>query len=119
MPPPPPAFPTGENVRIEKMGVMRKKIADHMVMSIHTSPHVYSAYEVDFGRIDELRKKHKAAYEAAGTKLTFTGFIAKATSIRFGSFRFRTRRLTARTSSTNATSISVWRWRSRPASSCR
>ena len=58
---------------------MRQKIADHMVMSIHTSPHVYSAYEVDFGRIDELRKARKAASEAAGTKLTYTGFIAKAT----------------------------------------
>ncbi|HVQ42208.1 MAG TPA: biotin/lipoyl-containing protein, partial [Vicinamibacterales bacterium] len=34
---PPPAFQPGENVRIEKMGVMRRKIADHMVMSIHTS----------------------------------------------------------------------------------
>jgi 2-oxoglutarate dehydrogenase E2 component (dihydrolipoamide succinyltransferase) len=79
MAPPPPAFQPGENVRIEKMGVMRKKIADHMVMSIHTSPHVYSAYEVDFSRIDELRRKRKADYEAAGTKLTFTGFIAKAT----------------------------------------
>jgi len=77
--PPPPAFQPGENVRIEKMGVMRKKIADHMVMSIHTSPHVYSAYEVDFSRIDALRRKRKADYEAAGTKLTFTGFIAKAT----------------------------------------
>jgi len=77
--PPPPAFQPGENVRIEKMGVMRKKIADHMVMSIHTSPHVYSAYEVDFSRIDELRKKKKADYDAAGVKLTYTGFIAKAT----------------------------------------
>jgi pyruvate dehydrogenase E2 component (dihydrolipoamide acetyltransferase) len=77
--PPPPAFQSGENVRIEKMGVMRKKIADHMVMSIHTSPHVYSAYEVDFSRVDELRKKKKADYEAAGVKLTYTGFIAKAT----------------------------------------
>jgi 2-oxoglutarate dehydrogenase E2 component (dihydrolipoamide succinyltransferase) len=76
---PPPASQPGENVRIEKMGVMRKKIADHMVMSIHTSPHVYSAYEVDFSRIDELRKKRKADYEAAGVKLTYTGFIAKAT----------------------------------------
>ena len=69
----------GENVRIEKMGVMRKKIAEHMVMSIHTSPHVYSAYEVDFGRIDEIRQKKKAEYEAAGAKLTYTAFIAKAT----------------------------------------
>jgi len=76
---PPAAFAPGENVRIEKMGVMRKKIADHMVMSIHTSPHVYSAYEVDFGRVDEIRLKYKAKYEAAGTKLTYTAFIAKAT----------------------------------------
>jgi 2-oxoglutarate dehydrogenase E2 component (dihydrolipoamide succinyltransferase) len=50
-----------------------------MVMSIHTSPHVYSAYEVDFGRVDEIRLKYKARYEAAGTKLTYTAFIAKAT----------------------------------------
>ena len=77
--PPPMAFQPGESVRIEKMGIMRKKIADHMVMSIHTSPHVYSAYEVDFGRIDQLRAKKKAEYEAAGAKLTYTAFIAKAT----------------------------------------
>ena len=76
---PPPAFTPGESVRIEKMGVMRKKIADHMVMSIHTSAHVYSAYEVDFGRIDAIRLAKKATYEAAGAKLTYTAFIAKAT----------------------------------------
>ena len=75
---PPPVTVSMED-RIEKMSVMRKKIADHMVMSIHTSPHVYSAYEVDFSRIDELRKKKKADYDAAGVKLTYTGFIAKAT----------------------------------------
>jgi pyruvate dehydrogenase E2 component (dihydrolipoamide acetyltransferase) len=49
------------------------------VASIHTSPHVYSAYEVDFGRIDHLRAKKKAEYERAGAKLTYTAFIAKAT----------------------------------------
>jgi 2-oxoglutarate dehydrogenase E2 component (dihydrolipoamide succinyltransferase) len=76
---PPPAYAPGESVRIEKMGVMRKKIADHMVMSIHTSPHVYSAYEVDFSRIDAIRKAKKAEFEAAGAKLTYTSFIAKAT----------------------------------------
>jgi len=72
-------FAPGDNVRIEPMGIMRKKIAEHMVQSIRTSPHVYSAYEVDFGRIDEIRKKKKAEYEAAGAKLTYTAFIAKAT----------------------------------------
>jgi 2-oxoglutarate dehydrogenase E2 component (dihydrolipoamide succinyltransferase) len=61
------------------MGVMRKKIADHMIASIRTSPHVYSAYEVDFQRLDEIRKKKKAEYEALGAKLTFTALIAKAT----------------------------------------
>ena len=75
----PPAFQPGENVRVEKMSVMRKKIADHMVMSVKTSPHVYSAYEVDFSRIDQLRHAHKAPYEQAGAKLTYTAFIAKAT----------------------------------------
>ena len=72
-------FTPGENVRIEPMGIMRKKIAEHMVSSIRTSPHVYSAYEVDFGKIDEIRKKRKAEFEAAGAKLTYTAFIAKAT----------------------------------------
>ena len=76
---PPSVFKPGENVRIEKMGVMRKKIAEHMVTSIRTSPHVYSAYEVDFSRIDQIRQKKKAEYEAKGAKLTYTAFIAKAT----------------------------------------
>jgi 2-oxoglutarate dehydrogenase E2 component (dihydrolipoamide succinyltransferase) len=75
----PPAFKPGEDVRIEKMSVMRKKIAEHMVMSVHTSAHVYSTYEVDFGRVEKLRQAKKADYEAAGTKLTYTAFIAKAT----------------------------------------
>ena len=65
--------------RVEKMGVMRKKIADHMQMSLKTSAHVYSAYEVDFHRLDEIRKKKKAEYESLGAKLTFTALIAKAT----------------------------------------
>ncbi|HEX6322843.1 MAG TPA: dihydrolipoamide acetyltransferase family protein [Vicinamibacterales bacterium] len=77
--PPAMAFKPGENVRIEKMSVMRKKIAEHMVFSMHTSPHVYSVYEVDFHRISKLRDKLKAEYEAAGARLTYTSFIAAAT----------------------------------------
>jgi pyruvate dehydrogenase E2 component (dihydrolipoamide acetyltransferase) len=78
VPAPGPAFRPGENVEIVPMSVMRKKIAEHMVLSAHTSPHVYSVYEVNFGRVTALRQKHKAAYEAAGANLTFTAFIAKA-----------------------------------------
>ena len=76
---PPAAFQPGEDVRIEKMSIMRRKIAEHMVASIHTSPHVFSAYEVDFSRVDALRKRKRAEYEAAGAKLSYTVFIAKAT----------------------------------------
>jgi len=68
----------GESVRIEPMSVMRKKIAEHMVLSAHTSPHVYAIYEVNFGRVAALRETHKAAYLAKGARLTYTAFIAKA-----------------------------------------
>ncbi len=73
------AFAPGEHVRVEKMSVMRRKIAEHMVYSMATSPHVYSVYEVDFHRISKLREKLKAEYDAAGARLTFTSFIAAAT----------------------------------------
>jgi pyruvate dehydrogenase E2 component (dihydrolipoamide acetyltransferase) len=76
-PSPGPAFRPGENVQIVPMSIMRKKIAEHMVLSAQTSPHVYSVYEVNFGRVAALRDKRKAEYEAAGAKLTYTAFIAK------------------------------------------
>jgi len=47
-------------------------------MSIQTSAHVYSVYEVSFHRIEQLRQARKADYERAGTRLTYTAFIAKA-----------------------------------------
>jgi pyruvate dehydrogenase E2 component (dihydrolipoamide acetyltransferase) len=74
-----PVFPAGANVQVVPMTVMRRKIAEHMVLSARTSPHVYSVYEVNFAKISALRQKRKAAYEAAGAKLTFTAFIAKIT----------------------------------------
>ncbi len=74
---PVPAYGPGENVKIVPMTVMRRKIAEHMVLSAHTSPHVYSVYEVNFGRISTLRDRKKQEFEAAGAKLTYTAFIAK------------------------------------------
>jgi pyruvate dehydrogenase E2 component (dihydrolipoamide acetyltransferase) len=73
-----PAFAPGEHVKVVPMTVMRRKIAEHMVLSVQTSPHVYSVYEVNFGRVAALRDKRKADYEAAGARLTYTAFIAKA-----------------------------------------
>jgi len=74
-----PAFKPGERVEIVPMTIMRKKIAEHMVTSAHTSPHVYSVYEVDFHRLSQLRDKKKAEYERNGAKLSYTALIAKVT----------------------------------------
>src|SRR4029453_9259939 len=59
------------------MSVMRKRIAEHMVLSRHTSAHVYSVFEVDYGQVDAIRKAKRAEYGQRGVKLTFTSFIAK------------------------------------------
>jgi 2-oxoglutarate dehydrogenase E2 component (dihydrolipoamide succinyltransferase) len=56
---------------------MRKKIAEHMVLSRRTSAHVYSVFEVNYSRVDQIRKERRADYEQRGVKLTFTSFIAK------------------------------------------
>jgi pyruvate dehydrogenase E2 component (dihydrolipoamide acetyltransferase) len=73
-----PAFKPGERVEIAPMGVMRKKIAEHMVLSRKTAAHVHSVFEVNFGRVAQLREQKKAEYERQGTKLTFLSFIARA-----------------------------------------
>ncbi|HZL69101.1 MAG TPA: dihydrolipoamide acetyltransferase family protein [Candidatus Limnocylindrales bacterium] len=61
------------------MSVMRKKIAEHMVLSKRTSAHVHGVFEVDVTRIVKLREKMKTNFEqATGNKLTFTPFFARA-----------------------------------------
>jgi pyruvate dehydrogenase E2 component (dihydrolipoamide acetyltransferase) len=66
--------------RSEKMSVMRKKIAEHMVLSRRTSAHVHSVFEVNFSRVAQIRQAKKDEYERAGGKLTFLSFILKAVS---------------------------------------
>jgi 2-oxoglutarate dehydrogenase E2 component (dihydrolipoamide succinyltransferase) len=61
------------------MSVMRKKIAEHMVMSKRTSAHVHGVFEVDVTRIVKIRERRRAEFEkATGMKLTFTPFFARA-----------------------------------------
>ena len=72
----PPVF-RGAGDQVVPMSVMRKKIAEHMVVSKRTSAHVYSVFEVNYSRVDQIRKAKKEEYERSGAKLTFTSFIAK------------------------------------------
>ena len=75
--PPPPKPQVGD--RVEQMSAMRKKIAEHMVLSRRTSAHVTTVYEIDMTRIARLRDQHRDAfYERTGTKLTFMPFIFEA-----------------------------------------
>jgi 2-oxoglutarate dehydrogenase E2 component (dihydrolipoamide succinyltransferase) len=73
----PPEVPRGLGDEIVPMSVMRKKIAEHMIVSRRTSAHVYSVFEVDYSRVDQIRKAKKDEYERMGAKLTYTSFIAK------------------------------------------
>jgi 2-oxoglutarate dehydrogenase E2 component (dihydrolipoamide succinyltransferase) len=73
-----PAFKPGAATEVVPMSVMRKKIAEHMVMSRRTSAHVHSVFEINFHRVSQIREKKKADYERAGAKLTYLSFIVKA-----------------------------------------
>ncbi len=58
---------------------MRAIIADRMVESVRTSPHVYTVYKVDMTRIARLREQHRTGFnQRHGVKLTFMPFIAAA-----------------------------------------
>jgi len=67
-----------EGDRVEKTDRMTTLIARNMVLSRRVSPHVHSYFEVDYTRIDHVRRKNKAVWEQQGVKVTYTGFIAKA-----------------------------------------
>jgi 2-oxoglutarate dehydrogenase E2 component (dihydrolipoamide succinyltransferase) len=69
----------GGNVEIIEMDRMRKLIADHMVRSKATSPHVTSFTEADLTNIVNWRNKNKNAFEKKyGEKITFTPIFIEA-----------------------------------------
>ena len=78
-PKPKAAISVGGNDEIIEMDRMRKLIADHMVMSVQTSPHVTSYVEADVTNIVMWREKYKKQFEQKErTKLTFTPIFIEA-----------------------------------------
>jgi 2-oxoglutarate dehydrogenase E2 component (dihydrolipoamide succinyltransferase) len=65
-------------VDIQPLSVMRKKIAEHMVLSRRTSAHVHSVFHVNFSTIEKIRREKKTEYDRLGAKLTYMAFISKA-----------------------------------------
>lgn len=78
-PPAPPAVQPAAEDRVEQMSNMRRKISEHMTMSLRTSAHVTIVYEIDMTRIARLRDKYRREFqERTGTKLTYMPFIFQA-----------------------------------------
>ena len=64
---------------IVAMDRMRRMIADHMVNSVHTAPHVTSFVEADVTNLVNWRNKIKKSFEEKeGEKLTFTPIFIEA-----------------------------------------
>lgn len=75
---PSPAW-NAEGTTIVPMDTMRQAIADHMVKSKQTSPHVYSIQEIDMTAVSKWRKAHKDEFQKAeGFNLSFTPFFLEA-----------------------------------------
>jgi 2-oxoglutarate dehydrogenase E2 component (dihydrolipoamide succinyltransferase) len=74
----PGSTPAPSRIEIRPLSVMRRKIADHMVLSRRTSAHVHSVFHVNFTTVERIRQQKKSEYERQGAKLTYLVFIARA-----------------------------------------
>ena len=74
-----PSTSVGGDVEVMEMDRMRKLIADHMVRSKQTSPHVTSFVEADVTNVVNWRNRMKKRFEQEeGEKLTFTPIFIEA-----------------------------------------
>jgi 2-oxoisovalerate dehydrogenase E2 component (dihydrolipoyl transacylase) len=67
-----------EGDQLIKHTVIRKQIAEHMVMSKHTSPHVLTVMEADMSRVAKHRFANKEIFVRDGVNLTFTAYFMMA-----------------------------------------
>jgi 2-oxoglutarate dehydrogenase E2 component (dihydrolipoamide succinyltransferase) len=74
----PQLFASGQDEVREEMSIMRKKIAEHMVMSKRTSAHVYSVFEIDMNEVVKRRNALKPEFAGEGVNLTFLPFFIEA-----------------------------------------
>ena len=74
-----PAAGAAARTRIEPLSTMRQKIAEHMVLSKRTSPHVTTIHRVDMTKVAKQRERHKATFQQNyGFSLTYLPFITRA-----------------------------------------
>ena len=76
-----PPYQPGDPVDIKPLSIVRRKIAEHMVLSRRTSAHVHTVFHVDFTAVETARAARRAEFERAGVKLTPMAFIAQACAV--------------------------------------
>jgi 2-oxoglutarate dehydrogenase E2 component (dihydrolipoamide succinyltransferase) len=69
--------PAGASRRVPHTAI-RRRIAEHMVHSMATAPHVTTLFEVDLTRVAAHRERHKQDFGARGAKLTYTAYFVAA-----------------------------------------
>lgn len=80
-PAPKPSIPVGEGDKVIPMDFVGKIIADRMVESVRTSPHVTTIIEVDVTKLVKWRAKNKDAFQKReGISLTYLPAITEATA---------------------------------------
>ncbi len=70
--------PSGIPGRMVPHSHMRRSIAQHMVHSVATAPHVTSVFEADLSTVVADRDARKSDFQSRGAKLTFTAYFVKA-----------------------------------------
>ncbi|MEM7332399.1 MAG: dihydrolipoamide acetyltransferase family protein [Chloroflexota bacterium] len=70
----------GKDGELLPLSPMRRAIAQNMVNSKQTVPHVTAVVEVDLQKVAAHRQAHKAAFAQDGVKLTFMAYFATAVS---------------------------------------
>jgi 2-oxoisovalerate dehydrogenase E2 component (dihydrolipoyl transacylase) len=67
-----------EGDQLIKHTAIRRQIAEHMIMSKHTSPHVLTVMEADMSHVARHRSANKEMFARDGVKLTFTAYFMTA-----------------------------------------
>ena len=74
-----------EVAELREHTLMRRQIAEHMLHSQRTSPHVLTVMEADLSRVLAHRSAHKGPLEAQGVNLTLTAYFLMAIATGLGS----------------------------------
>lgn len=64
--------------QLQPLSGMRRAIAEHMLLSKQTSPHVTTVFEFDFAAVSAHRRLHKERFLRDGARLTFTAYVVAA-----------------------------------------